>query len=456
MKESEFGWPGVGVVVGDAEEVEGIDVDLSPGGVVTGRVVDDDGKPVVNTRVVVESHESSNNPPVRSFNILGSNWSTDDRGIYRIYGVTPGRYLVWAGEAPNSGGVSLGRGASYPQTYYPGVSEKHLARPVEIKEGGEATGIDFALARKKKTYAARGRVLDDNDKPVANLALGYGPLRTEGGFFGGFGSMGTRSDNDGNFVVGGLPPDKYGLFGFFESDSGLFSDVAQFEITDSDVAGLEIRVHRGSSVSGSVIVEGSDVADPGTKLASLMLFVSTMSKGSDVAAPSGRQVKIGADGSFVANGLRAGKLRISLPPYPFQKEFSLNRVEIDGVSSSEGIEVQTGQNLVGVRVVVSHGSFTMTGQINVEGGEIPAEARFFVAARRAGADASMRIQVYADSRRRFRIEGLSSGEYEIEVRGFVVSDAMRPISAKKSVTVSGDLSDVVITVDVAPKKDGQQ
>src|SRR5437764_1398768 len=79
------------------------------------------------------------NPQVANVNLQGARhepyngnytvMQTDDRGVYRIYGLPPGRYLVSAGiPVGRDGGASMGRGNSYyPQTFYPGVRDEAKA-----------------------------------------------------------------------------------------------------------------------------------------------------------------------------------------------------------------------------------------------------------------------------------------------------------------------------------------
>jgi hypothetical protein len=66
---------------------------------------------------------------------------TDDRGIYRIYGVAPGRYRVSAGVSDDDTYPSIRTGrVSYRRTYYPDAPDAADAKIVEVTAGGEAPG----------------------------------------------------------------------------------------------------------------------------------------------------------------------------------------------------------------------------------------------------------------------------------------------------------------------------
>src|SRR5689334_3624697 len=80
------------------ETVEGVDFKLIKGGVITGRVTDAEGKPAMVDRVSLTLVDDRGDPargmPARPPNPFI--YGTDDRGIYRIYGLPAGRYKVSA------------------------------------------------------------------------------------------------------------------------------------------------------------------------------------------------------------------------------------------------------------------------------------------------------------------------------------------------------------------------
>lgn len=80
------------VHVEEEEERANIDFALVRGGVITGRVTDADGKPIIGGFVNVAQADETGS----DFYPQGS-CETDDRGIYRIYGLPTGRYCVRAG-----------------------------------------------------------------------------------------------------------------------------------------------------------------------------------------------------------------------------------------------------------------------------------------------------------------------------------------------------------------------
>src|SRR5687768_15072183 len=90
---------GKSVVLASGEDADDVDMKIVQGGVITGRVTDADGKPVIEERINLQSVDQAGNPNnqagVASWNFQMS--QTDDRGIYRIYGLSAGRYRVSVG-----------------------------------------------------------------------------------------------------------------------------------------------------------------------------------------------------------------------------------------------------------------------------------------------------------------------------------------------------------------------
>lgn len=86
---------------------DSVTISLLKGGVITGTVTSAMGEPVVQTGVrAILIRDANGKPPTGPR--FPSERSTDDRGVYRIYGLTPGTYLVAAG----------GRGYGYSMNAY--------------------------------------------------------------------------------------------------------------------------------------------------------------------------------------------------------------------------------------------------------------------------------------------------------------------------------------------------
>jgi protocatechuate 3,4-dioxygenase beta subunit len=149
------------VLVGYGENVEGINFALVRGGVITGRVTDADGRPVIEQQVNVYVAAMFEQRVQRTIYPAGSA-QTDDRGIYRVFGLLPGRYKVAVGRSDDQMSVTYDRSRSiYKQVFHPDVSEQAKATIVEVGEGGEANNIDITVGRTVQTFRASGQLVDE-------------------------------------------------------------------------------------------------------------------------------------------------------------------------------------------------------------------------------------------------------------------------------------------------------
>lgn len=434
------------------ETIENEDLKLERGGAITGRVVDADGKPVVGEHVIVSLAEQPERKGFAGYVTNPFAFETDDRGIYRIYGLPGGAYHVSVGQDRDSGMIRIGFGGkTYARTFHPGVTDVSQAKPVELSAGGEATGVDITMAEAPKSFEARGRIIDaDTNQPVAKVRYGFGSLSEGNNQIGGWGMDGAETNAEGEFVVRNLAPGRYAVFAVNAGMGSTYSDAATFEINDANVSGLVIKVRRGSSISGSVVLEGTNET-AAAKLGQLMLgaHIAAPDKSSDVSAPMNSQARLGAGGSFTISGLRPGKIQLFLSGWPPPKNFSITRIERDGVDFADGIEIGAGESISGVRVHVAYGTSVVRGQIEVRNNgqpaSLPTGARLNVSARRLGAAAGppwSGNSVEVDARGRFILDGLAAGDYEVTVRGWTASQpgsapGARLSTVKQSVTVPG-------------------
>jgi Carboxypeptidase regulatory-like domain len=413
--------PGRPLTLLAGDEVKDIDFRIERGGVITGRVTDGDGNPIVSEAVQVAPFEINNNTQSSRNPFDLRDQMTDDRGVYRIYGLQPGRYRVSVGQSEESGAVSFGRRRIFRRTYHPDVTDQAQARVVEVKAGGEAENVDITLGKPLKTFKASGRFVSvETGQPVPNLTFGYGPLDVAGRRLGAYGS-GQTSNARGEFQTEGLAPGRYSVFNLPGQEvSEFYTEPSSFEIVDADVTGLVVRVRRGASVSGVIQLEGvSDRALAARLLTQVRVYGWVEARGQSAPPFSQRPTPINPDGSFRIPGLRPGKLRLGYAGDNI-KGLILSRTELNGVNVAGGIDLAEGAQVAGVRMVLIYGTAVITGQTSFLNGTPPDGTRVIAQARRAGAQTPNDFgrTVAVDARGFFRIEGLPAGEYLVTVSVF--------------------------------------
>jgi Carboxypeptidase regulatory-like domain len=439
------------VIVGKNEVAGNIDVTLVRGGVITGKVIDANGRPVLEEEVFF-----SLTTPSRAFP-----WArpvrTDDRGVYRGFGLPAGRYLVSAGKDSLS---SFARRANtgHPRTYHPSAVDPADATVIQVNEGSEVTNVDITLGRQLREYTARGRIIDgETSQPLPNAHIGiqlFFDIKVHGGTGYTSKTNAAESTKDGEFKIENLPPGKYAVYLDSLTESESSSEQVRFEITDQDIEGLLIKTSNGATVSGVVVLEGSH--DPTVKAnlgeTQIVASVSTESYGKPI--PS---VNINPNGSFRLTGLSAGRLMLDLPRN--RDRLRLMRIERDGVAYPGGIEIKEREQITGLRVVVSQANGKIRGLLKLpDDFELPATARLRVSIRRTEDSTVNDSTVEADARGQFLVENLVPGTYEFNVGVVDVPKDQRPRIMRPTQTVvvtNGAIADVTITLQTSKTDPGK-
>jgi hypothetical protein len=448
------------IVLAPGESVEDIDIKLVRGGVITGRLKDGDGKPVVEQRVSLQPVDE-NGGPLRvptSLPYIQQMYLTDDRGIYRIYGLPAGHYKLSAGTDPSRGSMSLSGRASYPQTFYPDATDAAKATVIDLSEGGEATNIDIQLGRRAETFTATGRIINaDSGQPLGGIRFMWGPAPKAQPYFSGF-IGGLITNSRGEFRIDGMEPGRYGVSLAPEVESGNFySDPAFFEITDADVSNVEVKAMSGLSINGVVVLEGVPNKDALAQFGSMRITANVTSIAKPQTYNSGSAI-VAFDGSFSISGLRPGGAGLYLNPIGNQTgRLIISRIEHEGVDISPMLKLEPGQSLSDVRVIVVFGTGTIRGTVRFENGALPPSARVFVGARREGST-SGNVGAQLDSRGHFVINNVPAGTYEVNVNLNFGQGAppppRRPPAKQFATVIDYGEAEVTFVVDLKPVEGG--
>jgi hypothetical protein len=174
-------------------------VRLELGGVITGRVVDEQGQPLSD--VLVRAFGSDVQGRVDAKGLAGRSYRSNDLGVYRIANLPPGKYYVGVVRT-TSGSPDAGRGLA--PSWYPGSTDSAEARPVEVTAGFETPDIDVPIMSVRLTRVG-GRALTQAGGPAAGaeirlLSQSRGPSLA---------SLTARVAADGRFAVRNVPSGVY-------------------------------------------------------------------------------------------------------------------------------------------------------------------------------------------------------------------------------------------------------
>lgn len=262
-------------------------------------------------------------------------------------------------------------------------------------------------------YSATGRVIDAiTAQPIAGAHFVYGQPANDtnnGGFLSFYKG---QTNTAGEFRLQRLKPGHYAMYIAASLDrSDLYSDVLSFDVVDADVANLEVQARHGSRLSGFVIPAGVTNASTLTALSSVKVVAAVPSIG-NLRIGIANVTNIGPDGSFQFTGLRPGKAFISLKAdNEVLNGLSILRLERNGGEVKQGIEIKPGEDIFDLRIMIADGTGVIRGQVNVEGGTLPAGARLTASIATPLRFANGYAQVDADGR--FVISGLAAGKYDV-------------------------------------------
>jgi hypothetical protein len=442
------------LVMRDSENIDEINFNLVKGGVITGRVTDDSGHPVVEQRVSLFRADTPRGPQQAVYAFTSV--VTDDRGVYRMFGLAAGRYQIGSGLGAENFNPNLGQGRSvYPAVYYPNTTDLAQAEVLEVSEGSETKNIDLMLGRAAPTYAASGKVIDGiSGQPITNVMFGAQMMTGEGRNF--VSGISSAPNSRGEFRLENLMPGKYSIFLFPQGNTDLYADAVSFEIIDHDVDGLVVKTSTGASIDGVVALDNPGDNKIWEKL--LAYNIAAFSNGTQ-SAPISRTSPINPDGSFHIGGLGPGAVYFSLgttgfPGGPALRAFYMPKIERGGVLQPRNmVEVKSNEHLTDIRVLVGYANSKVEGTVKVENGTLPDDARIVVRISRIGERQSFLRPPQVDKRGRFTADGLSAGNYEFTAMVMTQSGpSIRPITAKQQIAVSDDqVAEMTIIIDLSAR-----
>ena len=430
------------IAVAEGEEIQDSNISLVPGGVITGKITDADGEPIIGQRVQISSDDGGMSR--LSGTLMRRLWNnmTDDRGVYRAFGLPPGKYKVSVGDS--SRGMRSSR-ELFKETFYPSVTDTAKATVIEVSEGSVTNNVDIVMGGTVVTFRVSGRVIDnETGRPIPNIKFGVGyTVQHDRGMSSSSGSAGSVNAN-GEFRLENLMPGTYTIYTEPPEGSDAPSASVTFEVVDRDLDNLLITTTKGGSLSGVVVLDNESA--PGM-LSSLRICASVNSIEARYSNSPGSAV--GQDGSFRINGLRSGIAALWIcSGGDKRKQFHIVGVSRNGVPS-DTVNVKAGEHVAGIRVAVKYVKLTgaIRGQLKVENGELPPHSQTHLVL--WPLDENLEPKRHSsiprpelDARGRFFVEGLPAGVYRLNVYVYVPvgpSGRTREVADKtEQVTVTDD------------------
>lgn len=344
------------------QQLTDVRMTLPHGGAIGGTIRDARGEPISGIQVTVAKPSAL----ATSGTARPDSVSTDDRGMYRMFGLTPGTYIVWAAPGSSGGLGEIGQMStaevdaafarlragvtsadakpaespssivrpakpfSVAPSYYPGGSDASVAELIILGVGEERANIDFVydLARSAKVGGTYSGVAPETKVTVT--------LQQDGLYQGGPFGLGTspvvqRTAEANAFLFTNVTPGRYTLMArtggeaLFGQRAGgppptenlpLTFATMTIEVRGDDVSGLSLPMTLAARVSGKLAFERSSLAPPTDVTKIRLRLTSTQLDATPRLALTGSPTlvasgTIDADGTFIFNGVMPGAYRLT-------------------------------------------------------------------------------------------------------------------------------------------------
>ena len=271
------------------EEKNDAVIRLTPYGVVTGRILDEDGDPIrqIQVRTMVYRYTAAGRRLVNR----GSAF-TNDLGEYRIYDLPPGHYYLKAGSTESMGG---GTEESYGASYFPGTPDSAAASPIEVEAGRTLEGLNLTL-HPMRIANIRGRVMNPGS---GGVTVGLFKVTEDGGTSA---TNTSLEDKGGKFELKGVSPGPYTLTAASTVGGQRYSANMQIQVGVADLEGIELHLQPPMEIAGQIRIEGQ----AGDKLSKVDIVLDSGRGAQSMAGDTAKK-----DGSFVFQGLEPGVYQVS-------------------------------------------------------------------------------------------------------------------------------------------------
>src|SRR5215475_13619481 len=227
-----------------------VTINMIKGGAITGRVTNATGEPLIGVQVNAAMARGAEGNSDRGGS--GNLRFTDDRGVYRIYGLSPGTYVVF----------TRNRFHPFPSpydkdgpTYYPS-STRETAAEVTVTSGGETSGVDIRY-RGDRGHAVSGLISFSGGPGSSSVSRMVALTNTVTGV--------VRSDADffrERFAIYGVTDGEYEItvrWVLASNEEIIASAPRRVVVKGADVGGIELKVLPMGSITGKFALEATPV-----------------------------------------------------------------------------------------------------------------------------------------------------------------------------------------------------
>jgi len=419
---------------------DSVNLVLRKGGAITGTVTNSNGDPVVGVQMSATLLRDERGR--RNEGNFGASRYTDDRGVYRLFGLPAGTYIVAAGSKTAGSSMPTAYGDDAP-TFYPS-STRDTAAEVGLQWGAEASGIDIRY-RGEPGHVISGTLVDPSLTDWVGVGFSVSLVRSSNDTLEAQALVQPRGSEQ-TFVLNGVPDGDYYFSarrGSYQSDDGAGSKRIPVSVRGRDISGVAITLVPFGSIAGRLTL------DPGTRevkcehtlapaVEETLMSIST--DDTDSTDPSSRFSSAlytpDNQGNFVFQGLPAGRYRID-SRLLLDEAWYLRAMTVPGPTNTPvdamntGIIVRSGRRINGVRLVLGEGAASIRGRVvpEKEGAALPDRLRVhLVPSEPNSADVTLRyIEAEVQTDSTFKLMNVAPGQYWLLARPLSEEDSKQRI-----------------------------
>lgn len=359
---------------------DSVTLTLIKGGAVTGTVTNSVGEPVVGVAVRVQMIRDANGRVLPRGGVTER--LTDDRGVYRIYRLMTGTYVVSAGGPTMSANSYINVFENDAATYAPSAT-RDTATEISVRTGEEVSGVDI------RYRGEPGRTISGEVKVPDPRAVFTVVLNAAGDSGAQWHTSYAQGPGSADFLINGIADGDYDVYAHFyvqaTGNRGV-SEHQRISVRGADVSGIVLTTKPFGSVAGRVVLEET-IAECTDK--ERPVFTETMVSAWHNESAAVRRTpqeiwSMGApappnpEGNFALQNLAPGEYFFAVRP---QATYWYLRSALFAPPATTGpkakpvdasrvwTNVKPGDRLSGLTMTLAHGAATLRGKLALAEGE---------------------------------------------------------------------------------------
>jgi protocatechuate 3,4-dioxygenase beta subunit len=398
---------GASLTVRPGENISDLLFRMVPEGVLSGRVIDEDGASVVDAAVTALRMQFRRGQR-KLFAI--ATIQTNDLGEYRLYDLPPGRYYVRAASQEQDtkekkrpkGNDTTPAQSGYAAVYYPGTSDAKEAIAVTVPPGQEVPLAEMTLVP-TSAVSIRGHVFNAiSGKPLTGCCVFMGPgagvVLDDNG-------PGRLAGPDGAFEIDNVVPGSFILRANVHTNGKWHEARLPIEVRNVGLDDLNLTIFSEVTIAGRVTVEGGETV----RLSALRVYIEDL----ESSFSGDQSTEVNADGTFQLVGVPPGKYQVRVqggPPAAYLKSVRYHREN----TPDNVLDVRAGDDQGPLEVLLNSAGCQVDGNVTDRDGlPLPHATVVLVPDKQRRQFYSLYKDVKTDHAGDFILTGIAPGDYEL-------------------------------------------